>query len=55
MSFLQKLIGKKENHILSTVDFWQWFTKHEQAFFKTVKTQHKIEEKFLNQLSDKLD
>jgi len=55
MSFLQKIFNKKEKPIRSVEDFWQWFSQQQLTFFKTVKTQHQIEEKFLNKLSDKLD
>jgi len=55
MSFLRKIFGKKDRPIQSKEAFWNWFTQHQLAFFKTVKSQHQIEAKFLNKLSYKLD
>jgi hypothetical protein len=48
MSFLRKIFGIKDRPIQSKVSFWKWFTQHQLAFFKTVKSQHQIEAKFLN-------
>lgn len=55
MSFLRKIFGKKDRPIQSKEEFWNWFTQHQLAFFKTVKSQHQIEAQFLNKLSNKLD
>jgi hypothetical protein len=38
MGFLQNLFGKKENPINSYEDFWNWFVKSEQGFYKAVKS-----------------
>lgn len=55
MSFFRKIFGRKGRAIHSVGEFWEWFSKKEYRFFKTVKTQQRIEENFLNKLSDQLE
>lgn len=54
MGLLNKL-RVKETQIASNDDFWKWFLKHEQEFYKVVKIHKNIEEDFFNKLSEKLD
>ncbi|KAF2328234.1 DUF695 domain-containing protein [Flavobacterium daemonense] len=55
MSFLSKILGKKESPIISYSDFWDWFLKHEKEFFKVVKKGDNIEQDFFKKLNPKLD
>lgn len=54
MKILKNLLGRKANQIRSFEDFWIWFQKNERTFFDVVRTDGDIEEKFLNQISDKI-
>jgi hypothetical protein len=52
MGFLKKIFGGKEQATVKSYDdFWNWFKKQEQSFFKTVKTHHKVDELFLSRLT----
>ncbi|MDN3583008.1 DUF695 domain-containing protein [Mucilaginibacter flavus] len=55
MGLLNTLFKRKEEPIKSYADFWNWFQKNEQDFFKVVKAQGNIEELFFNKLSPKLN
>ncbi|MFM9911809.1 MAG: DUF695 domain-containing protein [Chitinophagaceae bacterium] len=55
MSFLKNLFGKKELPIKTNQDFWNWFIKHERAFYITVKENLNVEKDFLDKLSPKLN
>ena len=55
MSFLSKMLGKKESPINSYNDFWNWFLKHEKEFFKVVQNGSNIDQDFFKKLSPKLD
>ncbi|EHQ24518.1 hypothetical protein [Mucilaginibacter paludis] len=50
MSLLKNLFGKKEQPVKSNEDFWNWFKKNEQLFFKAVKEHKNIEADFFDQL-----
>ena len=55
MSFLSKMLGRKESPINSYNDFWNWFLKHEKEFFKVVQNGSNIDQDFFKKLSPKLD
>jgi len=55
MSFLSKILGKKESPITLYNDFWDWFLKHEKEFFKVVQNGENIDQSFFKKLSPKLD
>ncbi|KUJ61990.1 hypothetical protein AR687_10570 [Flavobacteriaceae bacterium CRH] len=55
MSFLDKILGKKESPIESYSDFWNWFLKHEKEFFKIVQQGNNIHKGFLDKIAPKLD
>lgn len=55
MSFLDKILGKKESPIESYSDFWNWFLKHEKEFFKIVQEGNNIHKGFLDKIAPKLD
>ncbi|MCD0466102.1 DUF695 domain-containing protein [Flavobacterium sp. ENC] len=55
MNFLKSIFGKKEAPVKSYSDFWDWFVKHEKAFFKVVQKGDTIHKDFFELLSPKLD
>ncbi len=55
MNFLKGLFKAKNETIHSYEDFWTWFDKNANMFYKVVKGQSNIEEKFFDKLSPKLD
>ena len=55
MSFLRNLFGKKENPINSYEDFWLWFQKNENTFFKIVKSKLNVQVEFLDKIIMKLN
>lgn len=55
MNFLKSIFGKKEAPVKSYNDFWDWFVKHEKAFFKVVQKGDTIHKDFFELLSPKLD
>lgn len=55
MSFLSKILGRKESPINSYNDFWNWFLKHEKEFFKVVQNGSNIDQDFFKKLNPKLD
>ncbi|MDQ6531195.1 DUF695 domain-containing protein [Flavobacterium sp. LHD-85] len=55
MSFLDKILGKKEAPIQSYNDFWNWFSANEKAFIKTVQSGENIHQDFFDKLAPKLD
>lgn len=55
MSFLNKLIGKKEDSIKTYEEFWIWFQKNKEKFVDVVQKDNDIENNFLNILSSKLN
>ena len=55
MSFLDKILGKKQAPIQSYNDFWNWFSANEKAFFRTVQSGENIHQGFFDKLAPKLD
>jgi hypothetical protein len=55
MSFLDKILGKKESPVVTYADFWNWFLKHEKDFFKIVQNGQNIHKGFFDELAPKLD
>ncbi len=55
MSFLKKLFGNEDKPIKSYKDFWGWFVKNENEFFKVVKFRKNIEDDFFNKITPKLN
>lgn len=55
MGFLNNIFGKKESKKDSIQDFWIWFTKNEQAFYRTVKNADDIDQNFFSKLAPKID
>lgn len=53
MGFLKKIFGGKDGDIVvgNYADFWNWFRRHERAFFKTIKEHEKVDEDFLRKLT----
>ncbi|WP_158962815.1 DUF695 domain-containing protein [Myroides fluvii] len=54
MSILKKFFAKKETHINTPEEFWNWFLENEQAFYKVVKEHKRIESDFFSRLGPKL-
>ncbi|MEL7121970.1 MAG: DUF695 domain-containing protein, partial [Bacteroidota bacterium] len=54
MSFLKSYLKKEEDLPDLIQNFWQWFTKHEQQFFKIIKEGTEIHEKFFSKLGPRL-
>lgn len=55
MKFLDKLLCKKDTPLQSNNEFWNWFLKHEKAFFKAVQIGDRIHQDFFDKLGPKLD
>jgi hypothetical protein len=55
MSFLDKILGKKESPIVTYTDFWNWFLKYEKDFLRVVQKGENIHKDFFDKLSPKLD
>lgn len=55
MSFLDKILGRKEAPIESYTDFWNWFLKYEKDFFEAVQIGKNIHQDFFDKLVPKLD
>ncbi len=55
MSFIKSLFGIKDDAINSYQDFWNWFSKNQKKFFRTVKHHNNIEVDFFDKLSPKLE
>jgi hypothetical protein len=55
MSFLKKILGKKDKPIHTYDQFWDWFGKNAAIFHKVVKDKGNIEKDFFDKLSSKLD
>ena len=55
MNFFSKFFNKKEKHVYSYQDFWEWFQKNEKTFYTVIKNRGNIEKVFFDQLSPKLD
>jgi len=55
MRKLKHLFGKEEASIKTYDDFWAWFQKNEQSFFKTVKSLKNVEKDFFDHVSPKLN
>ncbi|MBL7740971.1 MAG: DUF695 domain-containing protein [Chitinophagaceae bacterium] len=56
MSFIRKMFGSKQD--IPRVDnssFWKWFTENEKQFFRVIKNNDRIDEKFLQKVMDKLE
>jgi len=54
MGFLKNIFKAKDEPIYSNQDFWDWFRKHEKAFFTAVKMGNNIEKDFFDKLAPKL-
>lgn len=54
MSFLKNIFNKKDEPIKTYADFWQWFQKHELGFYKAIRSNENIEEKFIEVIGPKL-
>lgn len=54
MNFIKKLFGRQPVNIQNASDFWKWFADHEKTFFKVVKNQDKVDEKFFDELLPRL-
>ncbi|HYK57167.1 MAG TPA: DUF695 domain-containing protein, partial [Flavisolibacter sp.] len=54
MRILKSIFKTKDAPIQSYEGFWNWFLRHEKAFYKVVKTQGNIEKDFFDKLSPKL-
>lgn len=55
MKIIKNLFGKTEPGSLTYDEFWQWFTKEQDAFFKVVHSGDNIESAFLDKLSPQLN
>lgn len=55
MGFLKNLFKGKDEPIRSYADFWAWFQKNSDDFFKIVKEREFIEERFFTRLFTKLE
>ena len=55
MNIFKKIFSPPDDPIRSYQDFWNWFQKHEKAFFKTVKQGKHIEKDFFDRIAPKLD
>src|SRR4051812_47630342 len=55
MSFIGNILSKDEQPLISYADFWMWFEKNEEHFFKVIKDANDIENGFFDKLSSKLD
>ena len=55
MYLLKKLPLKKDKPIQSYHDFWDWFLKHEQKFYRVIKSQGNIHKEFFDLLAPKLN
>lgn len=55
MSFLTSLLYNREKPIHSYADFWDWFQKHEQKFYKVLKEKGDINNVFFQKLVPKLN
>lgn len=55
MSFLKNNFKTKDESIRTYEDFWNWFCRHEKAFYKVVEGQGDIEKDFFDKLSPKLN
>ncbi|SHL60092.1 Family of unknown function [Chitinophaga jiangningensis] len=56
MGLLSKILGKdkSDNQADGYKNFWKWFQKHEQQFFKALKKKKDLEEDFFDQLTNEL-
>jgi len=54
MSFLNKILGKKDTPVESYSEFWNWFLEHEKEFFKIVQSGQNIPAGFFDKLAPKL-
>ncbi|WP_292010369.1 DUF695 domain-containing protein [Chryseobacterium sp.] len=58
MGLFDKILRKKQNirkvKIENYTDFWEWFLKHEQEFYKVIREGKQIEEKFFDIISPQL-
>jgi Family of unknown function (DUF695) len=55
MNFFKKIFGTKtEINIETNQDFWDWFVKNEQIFFKSIQEKDEIVEKVLDKIIPKL-
>ncbi len=55
MDFLKRLFKSPKRDSISYQDFWDWFQKSENAFFRAVKTDSHVEDIFFEPLSQKLN
>lgn len=54
MSLKKSIFAKKDAPVKNYKDFWAWFQKNEEAFFKAVKQGNRIDKDFFGKLSPKL-
>ena len=55
MSLFGNIFKKKEEPLRSYADFWNWFSKNAEKFYRVVKNHNDIEHGFFDKLSPKLD
>jgi hypothetical protein len=56
MNFISKLLGRHtETAIRSNKDFWNWFKRNRNSFFKAIKYNKDIENNFFDRLVPKLN
>lgn len=55
MNFLKTLFNKNEPPTPSYSNFWKWFSKNEQRFYRVIKEQGDIENDFFKELGGQLD
>lgn len=51
MNWLKNLTKKKEVHISSNSEFWEWFSDLQQAFYKVIQSNKNVERDFINPFS----
>ncbi|WP_298511637.1 DUF695 domain-containing protein [uncultured Kordia sp.] len=54
MNFFKSLFNGKKEPINSYADFWEWFEKHENKFYKVLKNDGDIQSEFFHKLGPKL-
>ncbi len=55
MSFIKNIFSKKDQPAKSYDDFWNWFQRNQQNFYRVVKEKGNIEKDFFDKLSQKLN
>ncbi|SEN07534.1 Family of unknown function [bacterium A37T11] len=54
MGFLNNIFNRKEKPLKSYADFWEWFRRHSDIFYKVVNTKDDLNKNFFDKLSPKL-